>query len=39
MVASTQITNNDIFAIIVALVLKSLSHRVLFIDRKDNTNC
>ena len=39
MIASTEITNNEIFAIIVALVLKLLSHRALFINRKDNKNC
>ena len=35
MITSTQITSTEIFAIIVALVLKLLSHRVLFINRKD----
>ena len=39
MIASTQITNNEIFAIIVAVVLELLSDRVLFINWKDNRNC
>ena len=39
MIASTQITNTEIFAIIAVLVFKLLSHKVLFIDRKDNRNC
>ena len=38
MIASRQITNTEIFAIIVALVLKWSSHRVLFINCKDNKN-
>ena len=39
MIVSTQIRNTEIFGIIVALVLKLLSHRVLFINTKDNRNC
>ena len=39
MITSTQITNTQIFAIIVALVLKILSHIVLLINRKDNRDC
>ena len=39
MIASTKITNNDIFAFIAVLVFKLLSHKVLFIKRKDNRNC
>ena len=36
MIASTQITNNEIFALIAVLVFKLLSRKVLFINRKDN---
>ena len=36
MIASTQITNSDIFAFIAALVFKLISRKVLFINRKDN---
>ena len=35
MIASTQITKTEIFAIMVVLVLKLLSRKILFIDRKD----
>ena len=38
MIASTQITNTAILAIITALVFKLLSRKVLFINRKDNRN-
>ena len=38
MIASTKISNNEIFAFIAGLVFKSLSRRVLFINRKDNRN-
>ena len=38
MIASTQITNNDIFAFIAVLVFKLLNSKVLFINRKDNGN-
>ena len=38
MIASTKITNTDIFAFIALLVFKLLSHNVLFIS-KDNINC
>ena len=38
MIASTQITNTEIFAFIVVLVFKLFSHKVLFINRKDNKN-
>ena len=38
-IASKQITNTDIFAFIVVLILKLLSRKVLFINRKDNNNC
>ena len=34
MIASTQITNTDIFAFTAVLVFKLLSRKVLFIDRK-----
>ena len=39
MIASTQITNTDIFAFIAVLVFKLLSRKVLFINKKDNRNC
>ena len=39
MVTSTQIVNTEIFAFISVLVFKSLSHKVWFINRKDNRNC
>ena len=35
MIASTQITNTEIFAFIAVLVFKLLSVKVLFINRKD----
>ena len=38
MIASTQITNTEIFAFIAVLVFKLLSHKALFINRKDNRN-
>ena len=36
MIASTQITNTEIFGFIAVLVFKLLSRKVLFIKRKDN---
>ena len=39
MIASTQITNTEIFTFIAVLVFKLLSRKVLFIKRKDNRNC
>ena len=39
MIASTQITNTEIFAFLAVLVFKLLSRKVLFINNKDNTNC
>ena len=38
MIASTQITNTEIFAFIAVLVFKLLSRKVLFINKKDNSN-
>ena len=38
-IASTQITNTDIFAFRAVLVFKLLSRKVLFINRKDNKKC
>ena len=38
MIASTQITNTEIFAFIVVLVFKLLSLKVLFINREDNSS-
>ena len=39
MIASTQITNTEIFAFITVLVFKLLSRKDLFINRKGNRNC
>ena len=39
MIASTQITNTEIFAFIAVIVFNLLSRKVLFINRKDNRNC
>ena len=39
MIASTQITNTEIFAFIAVLVFKLWSRKFLFINRKDNRNC
>ena len=38
MIASTRITNTEIFALISVLVFKLLSRKVLFINGKDNRN-
>ena len=38
-IASTQITNTEIFTFIDVLVFKLLSCKVLFINRKNNRNC
>ena len=39
MIASTQITNIEIFAFIAVLAFKLLSGKVLFLNRKGNVNC
>ena len=39
MIASIQIINTEVFAFIVLLVLRLLSCKVLFINKKDNRNC
>ena len=39
MTTSTQIKNTEKFAFIAVLVLKLLSRKILFINRKDNGNC
>ena len=39
MTASTQITDTKIFAFIAILVFSLLSHKVLFINGKDDRNC
>ena len=39
MIASTQITDNEIFTFIAVPVFKLLSRKVLFINKKDNRNC
>ena len=38
MIASSQITNTEILAVIAVLIFKLLSCKVLFINRKDNRN-
>ena len=38
-IASTKVTSPEIFGFIAVLVLKVLSHKVLFMNRKDNRNC
>ena len=38
MVASTQITNTEVFVFIAVLLCKFLNRKVLFINRKDNRN-
>ena len=38
MIASTQVTNNEIFPFIAVPVFKILSRKVLFMKRKDNRN-
>ena len=35
-IASTQMTNTEIFAFIAVVVFKLMSHKVLFINKKDN---
>ena len=37
-IASTQITNTEIFAFIAILIFKLLNRKVLFINKKDNRN-
>ena len=37
--ASSQITDNEIVAVTTVLVFMLLSHKVLFVNRKDNWNC
>ena len=37
-IASTQITNTNIFASIAVLIFKLLNHNTLFTNRKDNGN-
>ena len=39
MIASTQITDTEIFAFIAVLVFKLMSRKVLFINTKDKRNC
>ena len=39
MIASTQVTNNEIFAFMAVQVFKLLRRKVLFIIRKDNRKC
>ena len=39
MIASTQKTNNETFAVVAVLVFKLLTLQVLFTNRKDNINC
>ena len=39
MIASTQITNTEIFAFIAVLGFNLLTRNVLLINKKDNRNC
>ena len=39
MIASTQIANTEILALMAVVVFKILSRKVLFINRKGNRNC
>ena len=39
MIVSTQTKNTEMFAFIAFLVFRLLSHKILFINRKDNRNC
>ena len=39
MIASLQITNTEIFALIAVLVFEFLSSKVLFMSRQNNRNC
>ena len=39
MIASIQITHNEVFTSIAAEAFKLVGNRVLFIDKKDNRNC
>ena len=39
MIASTQVTNTEIFAFTAVLVFMLLSPKILFIIRKDSRNC
>ena len=39
MIASTQITNTEVFAFIAVVVFNLLSRKVLFINKKDDRNC
>ena len=39
MIASIQITQNEVFTSIAVEAFKLVGNRVLFIDKKDNRNC
>ena len=39
MIASIQITHNEVFTSIAAEAFKLVGNRLLFIDKKDNRNC
>ena len=39
MIASIQATKTEIFAFIAVLVFKLLSRKILFLNRKGNSNC
>ena len=39
MIASTQVTSNEISAFMAVRVLKFLRRKILFINRKDNRTC
>ena len=39
MIASTQITNTQVFTFIAVLIFKLTSRKLLFISKKDNEKC
>ena len=39
MITSTQIANTEIFAFEALLIFNLLSHKILFINRKEKKNC
>ena len=39
MITSAQMKNNEVFAFITVLVFTLLTHKILFMNRKDNRNC
>ena len=39
MITSAQMKNNEVFAFLTVLVFTLLTHKILFMNRKDNRNC